>query len=938
MPSMSTQAVALSVVIPCYNQGEYLLDALSSVQSCLDPVYEIIIVNDGSNDPLTINLLSYLNDQGYIILDQENQGLARARNNGIAKAAGRYILPLDADNKIRPEYILKGIEILDRSPDVGVVYGKPEWFGEAGRVWNLPEKFDAGLLVSGNYIDACTVYRKSLWEACGGYDPNMPVPGWEDWDLWLSAIERGWKFHYIPEALFDYRVRESSMGTACGLPENRSRLMKYVCTKHASLYRANFAEMIGVREFQLVNLQASCENLTRHRDKLEYQLDRSHLQLQQAQNQFQQTQRHLQQTQSELQQTQGKLQQTQQIFQQTNAILQWMETSKFWKLRLAFLKARRWALRAPQVPATPVIPPQLPSVLEQESGQLQSNLNEYDRWRQAHAPRPSDLQKLSETIELMPYKPLISVIVPTFNTPEPFLREAINSVVEQIYPHWELCLADDASTAPHVRSILEEYQAQDSRIKVTFRTKNGHISHSSNSALGLATGEFIALLDHDDLLTPDALYEVALLINRQPEVDMIYSDEDKLDDQEKLIDPYFKPDWCPDSFLSRMYTCHLGVYRRSLIKKIGGFRAGYEGSQDYDLVLRFTEQTERILHIPKILYHWRIHPASAASGTEAKPYAYEAAEKALGDALQRRNTPGRIVANSTFLGFYSVRYQIEHHKPVSIIIPTKDLGQMLNQCLRSVFQQTTYPNYEVIVIDNGSLEKETVEVFDRWTKQQPHRFRCYPLNIPFNYSKLNNYAVTKAKGEFLLFLNNDTEVITPDWIEAMVEQAQRSSIGAVGAQLLYSDNTVQHAGVIAGLGASGVAGHSHHNAPSDIPGYFNQIQTINNYAAVTAACLMCRRDVFEAVGGFEEHLTIAFNDVDFCFKLLDKGYRNIYLPHVKLYHYESKSRGYENTPEKQTRFEGEVAYMQQKWSALIEQDPCYSPHLTRRRDDYSLNI
>ena len=959
---MSTTPVALSVIIPCYNQGEYLLDALASVESCLDPVYEIIVVNDGSHDRLTVNLLSYLKEQGYFILDQENQGLAHARNNGIAKASGRYILPLDADNKIRPDYILKGIEILDQNPEIGVVYGQPEWFGDVERSWELPEKFDAGKLTLNNYIDACAVYRKSLWEDCGGYDFNMPVAGWEDWDFWLSAIDHGWKFHYVPEVLFDYRVRANSMITTCALPENRSRLVKYICTKHANLYRTNFVQMVGDRELQIGSLQARCEDLTSQRDELEHQLEQSRTQLQktqkqfqqtqhqfqQTQCQFQQTQRYMYQTQSELKQTQSELvqtqhqvKQTQQVLEQANAILQWMETSKFWKLRLSFLQLRRWLLRSPQQQpayAIPLMPPASPIQTAHAGDAVQTDdlVEEYDRWRRMHAPRPVDLQKLAETVELLPHKPLISVIMPVFNTPESFLEAAIDSVINQIYPHWELCIADDASTAPHVRQTLEYYQAQDRRIKVTFRTTNGHISHCSNSALELATGEFVALLDHDDLLTPDALYEVALLINRQPAADMIYSDEDKIDDHERLKDPFFKPDWCPDSILSRMYTCHLGVYRRSLVEAIGGFRPGYEGSQDYDLVLRFTEQTNKIFHIPKILYHWRIHSASAASHTEAKPYAHQAAEKALAEALQRRGTPGEINDSPTCLGHHIVRYPIESYKLVSIIIPTKDLGHVLNQCLQSIFSQTTYPNYEVIVIDNGSVEKETAEIIDRWSKKQPQRFKCYPLNIPFNYSKLNNYAVSQAKGEFLLFLNNDTEIITPDWVDAMVEQAQRPSIGAVGVQLLYPDNTVQHAGVVAGIG--GVAGHSHRHSFSDVAGYFNQMQTVNNYSAVTAACLMCRRDVFMAVEGFEEELAVAFNDVDFCFKLLDKGYRNLYLPHVKLYHYESKSRGIEDTLEKQARFRQEVAYMHRRWHSLIERDPCYSPHLTKNREDYSLNV
>ncbi|MBD2078129.1 glycosyltransferase [Phormidium sp. FACHB-592] len=319
---MLDQSIALSIVIPCYNHGEYLLDALSSIQACLDPVYEVIIVNDGSNDPLTVNLLGYLKDQGYFVLDQNNQGLAHARNNGIAKASGRYILPLDADNKIRPDYILKGIEVLDQNPDIGVVYGKPEWFGEGERSWQLPEKFDVTQLVLGNYIDACAVYRKALWEDCGGYDPCMPIAGLEDWDLWLSAVERGWKFRYIPEVLYDYRVRANSMVTECATPENRSRLLKYICTKHASLYRTKFAQMISDRELRIGKLEEHSNNLLEQRNQLERTLEQTHAQLEQTHGQLEQTQAQLQQTHAQLEQTQTQLQQTHAQLEQTQTQLQ----------------------------------------------------------------------------------------------------------------------------------------------------------------------------------------------------------------------------------------------------------------------------------------------------------------------------------------------------------------------------------------------------------------------------------------------------------------------------------------------------------------------------------------------------------------------------------------------------------------------------------------
>lgn len=576
--------------------------------------------------------------------------------------------------------------------------------------------------------------------------------------------------------------------------------------------------------------------------------------------------------------------------------------------------------------------------LKQHSEQepIYDSVELYNFWLSQNALSQDDLGRAKISIAGMEYQPLISIVMPVYNTPELFLREAIESVLDQIYSHWELCIADDASNQSHIRKTLEEYRAKDSRIKVVFRERNGHISAASNSALDLATGEFLALLDHDDLLAPDALYEVVALLNQSPQADMIYSDEDKLNEQGQRIHPFFKPDWCPDSFLTRMYTCHLGVYRRSLVEQIGRFRVGYEGSQDYDLVLRLTEQTQQVFHIPKVLYHWRISSTSVASDSSAKPYAYEAGTKAIQDALHRRGENGQVLSNSEYPGTYSVRYEITAYKLVSIIIPTRNLGHILDRCLKSIFTKSTYPNYEVILIDNGSDEPETLDIIKTWVLREPDRFKCYPLDVPFNYSRINNYAVEQAKGDYLLFLNNDTEVITSDWIEGMVEQTQRDSIGAVGALLLYPDDTIQHAGVVVGLG--GVAGHSHKHFPLNHPGYMRQIVLTNNYSAVTAACLMCRREIFKQVNGFDEALAVAFNDVDFCLKIQQAGYCNVYLPHVVLYHHESKSRGYEDTLEKQLRFKQEMATIQQRWSDVIQHDPCYNPHLTRDREDFSLHF
>jgi GT2 family glycosyltransferase/aryl carrier-like protein len=665
---------------------------------------------------------------------------------------------------------------------------------------------------------------------------------------------------------------------------------------------------------------------------------------------------------TKIQQLRVKIQDQQNLMGQLLDRITAMESSKFWQLRTRWVQFKRLLGAQEQTTWTPpeiVISTatanpsqqeqkqQLPQTTTQLKKQQPQNRQSqtkkqrygrketaYDLWLQLNTPSQADLNRMTVFSQALAHKPLISVIMPVYNPPKAFLVDAIASVLAQAYPYWELCIADDASTEPHVKEVLEEYAALDSRIKVLFRPENGHISRATNSALELATGDYIALLDHDDLLTPHALYEVVMLLIQHPEADMIYSDEDKIDENNKLRDPFFKPDWCPDTFLSRMYTCHLGVYRRTLVHQIGGFRVGFEGSQDYDLVLRLTEQTDKIFHIPTVLYHWRVHAESVTSSAEAKPYAYTAAIKALSEALLRRGEPGEVQEISDYPGHYLVRYQITTSKRVSIIIPTRDLGHLLNQCLESIFTKSTYPDYEVILIDNGSTEPYTAKVINEWLNREPDRFRCYFYGIPFNYPKLNNFGVSKATGEYLLFLNNDTEVITHDWIEAMVEQAQRPTIGAVGPLLLYADDTVQHAGVVLGIGR--FAGHSHRHFSATSPGYVGQLITINNYSAVTGACLMVRREIYEAVGGLEEELAVACNDIDLCLKILRQGYRNIYLPHVQLYHYESKSRGYETTPAKRARYLQEAEFVLKRWTNCFEHDPCYNPNLTLSREDYSI--
>lgn len=541
----------------------------------------------------------------------------------------------------------------------------------------------------------------------------------------------------------------------------------------------------------------------------------------------------------------------------------------------------------------------------------------YKKWMQNC--EKIDAAQIQKEMAQFDYHPLFSVCIPVYNVEEKWLRKCIASVENQYYEHWQLCLADDCSTDPRVRDILKEYERKDSRIRVVYRKENGHISRATNSALQIAEGEFIVLMDNDDELSPDALFEAAKLLQEHRDADVIYSDSDKLTESGERVDPYFKSDYCPDTLLSYNYISHLGIYRKTLVDQVGGFRTGVEGSQDYDLLLRVTELTDRVYHIPKILYHWRIIEGSTASGVGQKNYAYLAGKKVLEDTVRRRGYHARVQLLEKILCYNVEFYPVGEHL-ISIIIPTKDKADVLERCLESIYKKTKTQNYEIIVVDNNSEEEATFQLFKKY--EQKENFRVLKQPIPFNYSRLNNEAARIARGDLLLFLNNDVEVITEDWLTLMAGEAERKEIGAVGVKLLYPDNTVQHAGVV--LGILGVAGHMGVGKDREDNGYMSHLATRRNYSAVTAACLMVRKEVFEEAGGFEEAIKVAFNDIDFCMKIRELGYRNVFLADVLLYHYESLSRGLEDSPEKIARFNAEVSYMKEKWGDKLIQDPCYN--------------
>ena len=563
---------------------------------------------------------------------------------------------------------------------------------------------------------------------------------------------------------------------------------------------------------------------------------------------------------------------------------------------------------------------------------LHLDTTQYNKWYRKAKLTKEQLQAQRDT--KFAYGPLISFVVPLYQTPENYLREMIKSVQAQTYENWELCLADGSGAGKSVEAVVREYMRGDSRIRYQDLGENRGIAGNTNAALEMAHGDFIALVDHDDLLAPQAAYSVVKAIQDNPDADVFYSDEDKVDMSGKRhFEPNFKPDFNPDMLCSVNYICHLFVMKNSILKKVGGFREEYNGAQDFDMIFRCTEQAKQIVHIPQVLYHWRCHMNSTAQDPASKMYAFEAGIRAIDDHFRRVGIPAHAEHGARY-GMYHIIYEWPEKPLVSVLIPNKDHTEDLDIVLRSLLETCTYRNLEVIVIENNSEKPETWTYYEEIQKKYAQVQVVVWTDI-FNYSAINNFGEKYARGEYLLLLNNDVEVINADCIEELLGYAQRPDVGIVGAKLFYQDDTIQHAGVVVGLG--GVAGHCFPGVHRDDAGYMGRDLYAQNYSAVTAACMMVRRRVFEEVGGFEEKLRVAFNDVDFCLRVGQAGYRIVYNPYAQLYHYESKSRGFEDTPEKVARFSSEIDFFQERWRTFLSAgDPCYNPNLTLDRNDFAL--
>lgn len=849
----------------------------------------------------------------------------QAANRALDHASGQFLLILDDDDWLMPEHISRLVKTLSqltlyRAAYTGVslvdIHNRP--------IGNSFEyAFDATQLFARNLtpIHGVLFHRSLLADGCR-FDESLDQ--FEDWDFWLQ-ISRKTVMAHISGISAAYRVHESSGVHDAAAKAGRAQLYE----KWQKLCSEEELETIMERLWRFSTLLDENCHLTQalqhekeSRDQLNNQLANQLIELGITNNRTQVLQAQI----SALFNSRSW-----QITAPLRALTRLLtKTKTYLRLVIALLinpkEVLRLLVRAVQIFKRHGLSGIRQAIHNKFPRAHHATTANYLTWISLAEPKPEDYSRLAQIAGIWKMKLTISVVMPTFNSNLPFLKAAIDSVKNQVYSDWELCVADDASTDPQIRQYLESEQANDARIRILFREKNGHISAASNSALTLASGQFIALLDHDDVLHPLALWHIAKSINENPDAGILYSDEDKLSQAGERCNPYFKCDFNPELMLAHNMISHLGCYRKSLIDVVGGFREDFVGSQDYDLALRIIDQipTSQIIHIPHVLYHWRITPESTALNLNTKSYAQSAAIRAISDHISRKGLSGKVTPcpEMPHIG-YRVQFDCPTpHPKVSIIIPTRDKAKLLENCIDSILNKTSYANYEIIVMDNGSSESASFELFERLTK---HGIRVIRDESPFNYSALNNKAAKLSQGQFICLMNNDIEVITPGWLEEMVSFAAQTDVGAVGARLWYPNDTIQHAGVIVGLG--GVAGHAFVNLGRGEPGYFGRAIVHQSYSAVTAACLVVRKSVFDQVDGLDESLAIAFNDVDFCLRIREAGYRNVWTPYAEMYHHESASRGTEDTPAKKARFEQECALIRTRWAEITAYDPTYSPNL-----------
>ncbi len=974
----------VSIVMTLYNDERFVAETIGSVLEQTYPKWELIIVDDASTDDSAEIAEKFTTDPRIRLIRNEKNGqVSNAHNVGDRACRGDYIAPLDSDDLWDPEKLEKQVRYMEEHPGTGACLTLLQIIDDEGKITHNPEieeifraenrsreDWIREMLTTGNHLaNDSALIRKSAMDTAGEND--LCLVQLHDYDIWVRILLEH-EIHIIQEPLLSYRKFEQSGSLSAASGGNRRRLYfeyayvigRTVKEMDGELFRKVFAGamrnpgaktdeeifcekaiLLGSGQL-LVKTEATAfemfESIFRT-PALAETLERKYGMTQH--DVYRMTGKQIYHdwtTEAEIAELKTKLLSVTSSYHQAASDFHAISNSFFWRLtgparRLVLAVREKTKNHDKLYIATRTAKALLQKgpkgavqrhreLMKTAGARVMRQMGYYVTAGQARRER-----RLSFGREI-----LFSILVPLYNTPEKYLTEMLDSVVAQTYKKWELCLAD-GSDGEHgyVGEICRKYAGRDSRIRYTKLEKNDGISGNSNACLRMATGDYICLFDHDDLLHPFALTEYMKSICGQG-ADFLYSDENTFHESPKdAYFPHYKPDFSPDTLRSYNYICHFTVFSRELLEKAGGgFRNRFEGSQDYDLILRLTEKAEKIVHIPMILYYWRSHAESTAADITAKPYTVIAAKAALTEHLERIGLKGTVM-DSTLISTYRIRYEIEGRPLISIVIPNMDHVNDLRKCLDSIREKTTYPNWEIVIVENNSREMKTFQYYRELERDRRIRVVKWEEGTGFNYPAINNFGVKAAKGEYVLLLNNDIEILTPDWLEQMLMFAQRKDVGAVGAMLYYPDDTVQHAGVIIGVG--GVAGHAHKYAPRGSQGYVSRLAIAQNLSAVTAACMMMRRDVWDEVGGLDENYAVAFNDVDLCLRIRKAGYLIVWTPYAEMYHYESKSRGDEDSIEKQTRFKGEIDRFLDQWKDVLEAgDPYYNPNLTLSKEDFSL--
>ncbi len=889
--------------------------AISSIAAQTYRPIDVVLVNDGGCDLDIGELESTLGNVSlnYIRLEK-NTGRAHAGNVGIENAQGEYIGFLDDDDELYPEHVETLASILDLN-EYRVVYSDVEVMLKKlsldhGEIVDIKQKtfsydFNYPALTVSNYIPFNSILLdKKIVDAVGHLDETFDL--YEDWEF-LIRIGEKFPFYHVKKitALYnqwskDEQINQKDVEHMRAmhlrvLKKHREKIStEYIFTMWKDSQHKDYA--LVSKDNELIRLKKELKNTISEKD--------------------------------------GQIIQLHRTIHSMKESLGWRLLDRFRKIRERYFPVGAGRRKIYDLAINAIKTAyrgEMKSYMQEMSEQYKplSDRAKYELWIAKNEPDSTAIEDQRNRSREFPVRPLISIITPVFNPDKKVFIEMIESVVSQTYDNWELCLAD-ASTESHVRRIIEEYMRNNgNRIKVKYLHGNKGITGNSNEALSLATGDFIALLDHDDTLAPFALFEVVKAINENRDIEFIYSDRDIISYDNQRLYPFFKPDWSPDYLLAQNYLCHLNVFRKKMIDEIGGFREGYDGSQDYDLLLRVTEFTNKITHIPKILYHWRIVHGSASVNPDAKVYAYNAAVRALQDAIYRRGWKGTVTHGST-RGFYNIKLDINGNPGVSIVIPSKNGNEMLKRSVNSL-QKTTYNNCEIVIVSNNNIEE--------WiSRELSHisNIKLLKYDKPFHFFGMSNYAVPYLNTEYVLFLDQHTEIISTDLIELLLGFAQRKGTGAVGAKLIYTNGTIHSAGLIIDNRAN--VRKSHHGHPRDNSGYNGSVQNVHNVSAVSGICMMVRKEVFHSVGGFDTTFD-EYGDIDFCLKLQEGKYIIVYQPLAELFYHKTPSTTDKHAQGMREQHMKEKELFLLKWDHILQKgDPYYNPNLTAEGEDFSLNV